>query len=155
MKKTDDTIIVEQTFDSSIESVWDAITKPDKMKLWFFENITTFKAVVGFETRFVVQVEDRIFPHLWKLTEVVPNKKITYDWRYEGYSGSAIVSFELINQNNHTKLRLTDTIIENFPDNIPEFKRESGIEGWNYFIKKSLKEYLEKEKINHENTTKK
>ena len=47
------------------------------MKLWFFSNKTYFEPVVGFETRFVIQVEDRIFPHLWKLTEVVPNKKIS------------------------------------------------------------------------------
>ncbi len=30
-----------------------------------------------------------------------------------------------------------------FFENIPEFKRESCIEGWTYFIKKRLKEFLE------------
>ena len=70
-------------------------------------------------------------------------KKISYDWRYDGYSGSSIVVFELIEEGNWTKLRLTYTVVENFPDNIPEFTRESGIEGWNYFIKQSLKQYLE------------
>ncbi len=145
MKNTDDPIVVEQTFDTSIENVWTAITVLDKMKQWFFDNITSFEPVVGFETRFVIQIEDRIFPHLWKLTEVVPKKKITYDWRYEGYPGSEIVVFELIEEYNRTKLRLTSTVVEKFPDNIPEFKRESGVEGWSYFIKKSLKEYLEKE----------
>ncbi len=33
--------------------------------------------------------------------------------------------------------------VEKFPDNIPEFKRESDVAGWNYFIKDSLKEFLE------------
>ncbi|MBW8048840.1 MAG: SRPBCC domain-containing protein [Cytophagales bacterium] len=143
MKKTDEPIVVEQIYDTSIENVWDAITVLDKMKQWFFDNIASFEPVVGFETRFVVQVEDRIFPHLWKLTEVVPKKKITYDWRYEGFPGSSIVVFALTEKGNQTKLRLTYTVVENFPDNIPEFTRESGIEGWNYFIKKSLKQYLE------------
>ena len=145
MKKMDEPIVVEQTFETCIENVWDAITILDKMKQWFFDNISSFEPVVGFETRFVIQVEDRIFPHLWKLTEVVPKKKITYDWKYEGYPGSSIVVFELFENGNWTKLRLTSTVVENFPDNIPEFKRESGIQGWSYFIKKSLKEYLEKE----------
>ena len=54
-----------------------------------------------------------------------------------------MVVFELIEEGNQTKLRLTYTVIENFPDNIPEFTRESGIEGWSYFIKKSLKNYLD------------
>ncbi len=142
MKKTEDPIVVEQIFDTSVKNVWEAITILDKMKQWFFENIASFEAIVGFETRFVVQVEDRIFPHLWKLTAVVPMKKITYDWRYEGYSGSSIVTFELIEEGIQTKLRLTSTVVEDFPDNIPEFTRESGVIGWTYFIQKSLKEYL-------------
>ncbi len=143
MKKTDDPIVVEQSFDQSIEIVWDAITVLDKMKQWFFDNIPSFERVVGFETRFDIQVEDQIFPHLWKLIAVVPNEIITYDWKYEGYPGSSVVVFELFENGNRTILRLTATVIENFPDNIPAFKRESCIEGWNYFIKKRLKNYLE------------
>jgi len=37
---------------------------------------------------------------------------------------------------------LTCEVVEDFDDNIEEFKRESGIEGWNYFIKNRLKEFL-------------
>jgi hypothetical protein len=33
---------------------------------------------------------------------------------------------------------------EDFMDGIPEFKRESGLAGWEYFLNKSLKDYLEK-----------
>lgn len=144
MKKIDDPIVIEQTFNTSKKNVWDAITVLDQMKQWFFDNIDSFEPVAGFETRFDIQVEDRIFPHVWKLTEVVPLKRITYDWRYDGYPGSSIVVFELNEEGNRTKLRLTSTVIESFPDDIPEFTRESGIEGWSYFIKKSLKEYIEK-----------
>ncbi len=143
MKKTDPPIVVEQIFDASLKKVWEAISVLDKMKEWFFDNIESFNPLVGFETRFVIQVEDRIFPHLWKLTEVVSMKKITYDWRYEGYKGNSIVVFELFNEGTKTKLRLTSTVVECFSDNIPEFTRKSGVDGWNYFIKKSLKQYLD------------
>lgn len=98
MKITDKPIVVEQIFNRSIEDVWEAITVRDKMILWFFNNIPSFEPRVGFETRFVIQVEDRIFPHLWKLTEVVPLKKITYDWRYEGFIGRTLVTFELFEE---------------------------------------------------------
>ena len=146
MKKTDQPIIVSQTFDSPIEKVWQAITTTEEMKQWFFNKIHEFKPVVGFCTRFIIQVEDRVYPHLWELTEVIPMKKITYDWRYEGYTGVSKVDFELKEEGgNRTKLILTATVIEDFPDNIPEFERSSAVEGWNYFIKKSLKEYLEQE----------
>jgi len=42
------------------------------------------------------------------------------------------------------KLILTHKVEESFPDDIPEFSRESGFGGWKFFIKKSLKEFLEK-----------
>ena len=135
MKKTAKPIVVEQLFDTSVENVWSSITVLDRMQQWFFNNIPSFEPIVGFETQFIIQVEDRVFPHIWKLTEVVPLKKITYDWSYEGYSGSALVVFELIEKGDQTLVKLTSTVVEDFPDNIPEFKRESGVEGWNYFIK--------------------
>ncbi|NOQ28383.1 MAG: hypothetical protein GQ564_23720 [Bacteroidales bacterium] len=72
-------------------------------------------------------------------------KKIVYDWSYEGISGDAIVIFELFEQGNQTNLRLTNRGLESFPKDIPEFTRESCIEGWNYFIKNRLKEFLDRE----------
>jgi len=75
MKKTDEPIIVEQTFQTSIENVWKSITKIDQMHQWYFENIPTFEAKIGFETQFNVQSQDRDFLHLWKITEVIPFKK--------------------------------------------------------------------------------
>jgi len=144
MGDTNEPIIVEQTFNTSIDNVWNAITKVGQMRVWFFENIVSFEPVVGFVTQFSVQTQDRNFLHLWKLTEVVPMKKITYNWKYGGYPGESFVMFELLEQNNQTKLRLTYKGIESFPEDIPEFSRESCTEGWNYFIRKSLKEFLEK-----------
>jgi uncharacterized protein YndB with AHSA1/START domain len=143
MKITDDPIVVEQTFNKSIDIVWDSITKIDQMRQWYFENIPSFKPELGFETQFNVQSGDRNFPHLWKLTEVVPKKLIAYNWKYESYQGDSFVVFELFKEKNCTRLKLTHHIKESFPDNIPEFKRESCIEGWTYFIKKRLKEFLE------------
>jgi uncharacterized protein YndB with AHSA1/START domain len=34
MRKDDEPIIVEQTFNTSIETVWDAITKVERMRQW-------------------------------------------------------------------------------------------------------------------------
>jgi hypothetical protein len=81
---------------------------------------------------------------MWKVTEVVPKKMITYNWKYDGYPGDSYVVFELYNQSNLIKLRLTHQIQESFPEDIPEFSRERCLEGWTFFIKKSLKEFLEK-----------
>jgi uncharacterized protein YndB with AHSA1/START domain len=142
MRKDEQTIVVEDTFNASIEIVWKSITEIDQMRQWYFENIPSFKPEVGFETQFNVQNEERNFLHRWKVTEVVPLKKIAYNWKYENYSGDSVVMFELSEENNLTKLRLTHQVLESFPEDIPEFKRESGVEGWIFFIKKSLKEFL-------------
>jgi uncharacterized protein YndB with AHSA1/START domain len=144
MRKDEDPIVVEQTFKTSIDTVWKSITEIDDMRQWYFENIPSFKPEVGFETQFNVEGQDRNFLHMWKVTEVVPLKKITYNWKYKDYAGDSDVVFELIKQNNLTTLKLTHKVLESFSDDIPEFSRESGIEGWNFFIRKRLKEYLEK-----------
>ena len=144
MRNNDEPVVVEQTFNTSIDTVWKSITEIDQMRQWFFENIPSFKAEVGFETQFNVKSQSRNFLHIWKVTEVVPLKMITYNWKYEGISGDSFVVFELFKQNTLTMLRLTHQVLESFPEDIPEFTRESGVEGWTFFIKKSLKEYLEK-----------
>ena len=144
MKKDEEPIIVEQTFNTSREAVWNAITDIGQMRQWYFENIPSFKPEVGFETQFNVQSQDRNFLHMWKVTEVVPLKMISYNWKFEGYPGDSVVTFELFQQENLIKLRLTDRVLESFPGDIPEFARESGVEGWTFFIKKRLKEFLEK-----------
>ena len=71
-------------------------------------------------------------------------KMIKYSWEFEEYPGKSTSVFEIIKENNQTKLRLTVEILEDFPDDIPEFKRESCIAGWEYFINNRLKEFLEK-----------
>lgn len=142
MKKTDPPIIVEQIFDRSIEEVWNAITQVDLMCQWFFNNIPSFKPEIGFETQFLVKTEEREFLHLWEIIEVIPLKKIIYDWRYANYEGVGLVAFELFDLGNQTLLKLTNIVVESFEADIPEFKRESGITGWNYFIKQRLPKFF-------------
>lgn len=142
MKKGDPAIVVEQLLDASIDTVWSAITEVDQMRRWYFENIASFKAEVGFETQFEVRNEGRIFPHHWKVTRVVPLKTIEYHWSFEGYPGDSVSSFELFKQGGSTRLRLTARIVASFPDGIPEFTRESCIAGWTYFITQRLRKFL-------------
>ncbi|MBL4887182.1 MAG: SRPBCC domain-containing protein, partial [Flavobacteriaceae bacterium] len=57
MKHTDPPIIAEQILNAPIGRVWKAITQVDQMHQWFFDNIPSFKAEVGFETQFNVKSE--------------------------------------------------------------------------------------------------
>jgi len=104
------------------------------MELWFFENIPTFEAKVGFYTEFNVSTPNRDFLHQWKILEVIPQQKIAYDWRYAGIEGAGKITFELIPQGEQTLLRLTNEGLHTFPQDVPEFSRESCQGRWEHFV---------------------
>jgi uncharacterized protein YndB with AHSA1/START domain len=143
MKKEGAPIIVEEEFSQSASIVWDAITNIDLMPKWYFENIPAFKPEVGFSTQFVVESGGRSFLHLWKVTEVIPQRKIVYNWKYEDHPGDSFVSFEISESGKSTMLKVSHQVQEDFPEDIPEFTRESCLGGWTYFIKDRLKVYLD------------
>ncbi|MEM6686139.1 MAG: SRPBCC domain-containing protein [Bacteroidota bacterium] len=142
MKTSEPPVIVSQNFSKSIATVWNAITDVDQMRQWFFDNIPDFKAEVGFQTQFNVKAPSRDFMHLWAITEVIPQQKIVYNWKYEDLTGDSFVTFELEENNNLTKLTVTANVTEDFSDDIPEFTRESCLGGWNYFIREQLVAFL-------------
>ncbi|MBG88747.1 MAG: ATPase [Verrucomicrobiales bacterium] len=142
MTKDEAPVVVEQTFDLPAEKVWKAITELDQMHGWYFKEIPEFRAEVGFETVFDVSCGERVFPHAWKILEVVPNEKIVYTWRFAGYEGDGFVSFDLAEAEGKTTLTVTCTTTEDFQADIPEFNREACVGGWNYFIKENLAKFL-------------
>ena len=142
MKKNEDPVVIEEFFETGAEKLWKAITVKEKMIKWFFPNIPEFEPVVGFEIKFDVDTGERIFPHNWKIKEVIKNRLISYFWSYDNYEGLAVVNFELEEKDNATLLKLYFEILEDFDDLVPEFRRESCIDGWNYFINRNLKNYI-------------
>ncbi|CAK9039448.1 ATPase [Durusdinium trenchii] len=150
MKTTDEPIIVSEAYNASASRVWRAITDVDEMRRWYIDNIPDFQAQVGFETRFLIVNEGRKFPHHWTVTGVDEGERLAYDWIIEGYPGRSTTVWELTEAGAQTKLTLDCKVLEDFPDDIPEFRRESGVEGWNFFIKERLKDYLEKPTENAE-----
>lgn len=135
-------IIVKQQFSASTNVLWSAITEQDQMIEWFFENIPNFNPKVGFKTQFLIENNGRKFTHLWEIVKVVQTQKIIYNWSYLEYPGEGLVSFELIENELGSLLTLTNKWIDDLPQDIPEFSRESCLGGWQYFINGRLKDYL-------------
>lgn len=135
-------VVTEQVFDVSAARLWAAITERDQMVEWFFAEIPEFKAETGFKTQFNIDAGERQFLHLWEIIDAVPSQKIVYDWRYEGYPGVGKVTFEVSEEDEGSRLRVTSEGAETFPQDIPEFKRESAVDGWQYLIQESLPNYL-------------
>jgi uncharacterized protein YndB with AHSA1/START domain len=135
--------IIEQTIQAPKEKVWKAITDKNEMKQWYFD-LAEFKAEVGFEFQFLAGSEEKKYLHLCKITEVIVGKKLVYSWRYDGYEGNSIVTFELFEEGNTTRVKLTHAGLETFPKDKPDFARESFVKGWTYIIGTSLKDFVEK-----------
>jgi uncharacterized protein YndB with AHSA1/START domain len=132
--------LIERTFNASTDKVWKAISDKNEMKKWYFD-LAEFKPEVDFEFQFEGGTETNKYLHLCKVTEVIPNKKLTYSWRYDGYEGNSFVTFELFEEGKQTKLKLTHSGLETFPAN-PDFAKHNFEAGWNHIIGKSLPEYL-------------
>jgi len=136
-------IIIERTFNAPITRLWEAISDRDVMKQWYFD-LAEFKTEPGFEFSFEGGKDNNIYVHLCKVTEVIPGRKLTYSWRYKGYTGNSFVTFELNDEGEKTRLTLTHVGLGTFPANNPDFAKHNFVEGWTYIIGKSLREFIEK-----------
>jgi hypothetical protein len=56
----------------------------------------------------------------------------------------SIVTFELIPEGERTRLKLSHTELETFPESNPDFAKENFIAGWKEIIGTNLMAYLEK-----------
>jgi uncharacterized protein YndB with AHSA1/START domain len=134
--------VIERTYNASADRVWQAITDRDKMEQWYFK-LKEFKPEVGFEFEFEGGPPEKTFLHLCKVTEVIPGKKLTHSWRYDGYEGNSFVTWEIFDEGDKTRVKLTHAGLETFPA-IPEFAKENFVMGWTDILGRMLKEYLEK-----------
>ena len=137
-------IIVERTLNAPINKVWEAISDKETMKKWYFD-FQEYKPEVGCEFYFVAGDDTRQFKHLCKLIELQEGCKISYSWRYEGYTGNSSVTFELFAEGEKTKLVLTHSGLESFPADAPELGRKNFEGGWDHIINVGLPGFVEKQ----------
>ncbi len=135
--------MIERTFNAPAETVWKALTDKADMKQWYFD-VPEFRPEVGCEFSFSAGPPNKEYLHLCKVTDVIPGKKITYSWRYDGYEGNSFVSFELFAEGEKTRLTLTHEGLETFPASNPDFVATNFEMGWTGFFDKALKGFLEK-----------
>ena len=144
MKSKD--LIIERIFNAPIEQVWKALIEKDLMKQWYFD-LEEFKPKVGFTFQFTGGPSpEKQYLHLCEITQVVPNQKLSYTWRYAGYEGNSLVSFELFEEGNKTLLKLTHSGLETFPKTNPDLAVHNFEEGWNSILNVALKDFVENKK---------
>lgn len=135
-------VIIERVYPVPVSEIWDAITNNEKLKQWYFK-LPEFKPEVGFEFSFYGgKTPERTYRHIGVVTAVVPYKRLSYSWRYEGLSGDSEVSFELFDEEDKTRVQIIHTGIETLAPGDPDFAPENFIEGWTYFLNTALKDFL-------------
>jgi uncharacterized protein YndB with AHSA1/START domain len=139
---TTEAIVIERTLEAPVTQVWRALTDVEEMRQWYFD-LKEFKPEIGFEFEFVVEHEGVSYHHLCRITEVIPEERIAYTWRYKGEPGDSLVRFELFPDGKKTRLRLTHTGIETFPKT-PAYARKNFEAGWTAIVGLELKEFVEK-----------
>jgi uncharacterized protein YndB with AHSA1/START domain len=144
-------VVIERTFDAPVEKVWDAITNNEAMKQWYFK-LPEFKAEVGFEFEFEgIKPNKGTVLHKCRVTEVIFGQKLAYTWQYEEYKGISTVAIELWAEGKQTKLRLTHSGLDSFiVNNDPALDARNFAAGWGDIIGRSLKEFVEGVKEEHQ-----
>ena len=141
---TTEAIVIERTLEAPVARVWKALTDVAQMRQWYFD-LKEFKPEVGFEFEFVVEHEGNRYHHLCRVTEVIPQKKIAYTWRYKGEPGVSLVTIELFPESHMTRLRLTHEGLETFPKT-PAYARKNFEAGWTAIIGTELKKFVERKR---------
>ena len=135
--------VIERTYHAPVSAVWAAISEKDKMKEWYFD-LEAFRPEIGFEFQFYGGNEGRQFLHICKVTKAEKNKVLAYTWRFDGYPGISEVTFELFEEGDKTRLKLTHEGLESFPVTpFNDFAKENFAAGWTHIVGTSLQKFLE------------
>ena len=136
-------IIIDTIINAPIKKVWDALTHRRQMKHWFFD-IEDFIPEFGAEFEFYNDADKKDYLHKGKITDMVLEQKIGYDWKYDGIEGDSQVTFELHpDVEGKTRLKLKHSGTESFPAYDNNLSRASFEKGWDQIINHNLKNYLE------------
>lgn len=136
------TVIIEAVFETTKEKVWEALTNPQVMKVWYFD-IPNFKLNVGNDLSFY-ESEKKEYLHTGKILKVEENKLFQHTWLHpEQSKGSSTVTWEIEEiETDKVKVTLTHEGLENFIDAGPAFSPENYEMGWNAIVKTNLRNYL-------------
>ena len=132
--------IAEYIYNAPVKKVWQALTETDKMKQWYFPQLINFEPVVG--SAFKFKDDDSTFKKIWTVTDIINGRKLAHTWVYKGYPGVSEVTFELFAEGDKTRLKLTHTDLESFPDE-PHFARHRFEEGWATILGNNLSKFLD------------
>ena len=133
-------VVIKRTYDAPIEEVYKAISDPKELEKWMAPDPLTskvpkFEAKVGSDFR--VEMYGDKEPHIGigEIKEVVPGKKISMTWNWEGAptNPNSVLTLELQPKGDKTELTLTHSGF------IEEKDYDMHMSGWTSCVEKLAK----------------
>jgi uncharacterized protein YndB with AHSA1/START domain len=136
------TVKVASVFETSKQKVWEAVTNPEIMKVWFFD-ISNFKLEIGNEFSFY-ENDGKAFFHKCKVLDFEQNNMLQHTWTHpEQSKGSSIVTWNIKElESGKVEVTLTHEGLDSFADAGEKFAPSNYEMGWNALVKTSLRNYL-------------
>lgn len=142
MRETPAPFVIERVFDAPSQRVWQALTNKEELKHWSFD-IPDFEPEEGFDFTFGSEKGGKGYIHLCRVTEVIPERKLAYSWRYENMRGISYVTWELFPEGKKTRLRLTHEGLENLAYAGEPWARKNFETGWAAIFDQGLRSWLQ------------
>lgn len=136
------TVKVSSIIETSKQKVWEAITNPEVMKVWYFD-MSNFKLEIGNVFSFY-ETDGRTFFHECKILNFEENKMLQHTWTHPQQSkGSSIVTWTIEElESGKVEVTLTHEGVDSFADGGEKFAPANYEMGWNALVKTSLRNYL-------------
>ena len=137
---------IKININAPISKVWDALTKPEIIKQYFFNTETKTDWKVGSPIRFTGVWEGKAYEDKGTILDMVPNKLIKYSY-WRSMSGMedkpenyVDITYKLSGEDNNVDLAITQ-------ENIPDKKmKEHSEENWKK-VMNGLKKLVEKKSL--------
>jgi len=134
-------IVKEISINAPVSKVWKAISEKEQINKWFMPS-EDYKPEVGNTFHMTGSKEGTEYPHTCTITEIIPEKKLSYTWGMSAIEGETLVSYELEPEGSGTKLTLTHSGWDKVKFTSNDISLTDYHNGWNHFIGK-IKEYSE------------
>jgi uncharacterized protein YndB with AHSA1/START domain len=146
--KSDISVQVKTTIKASINKVWDALTKPEIIKQYFFGTNTATDWKPGSPIKFSGEWEGKTYEDKGTILAMKPRKLIKYNY-WSSMSGIedkpenyVIVTYELSGEDNNVTVTISQ---ENIPD---EKMKEHSKENWKKVLN-GLKKVAEEKSLSY------
>lgn len=134
-------VVKEITIDAPVSRVWDALTKKEQIAKWLMPS-DNFELTVGATFNMTGSSKGVEYPHICTITEIVPEKKLSYTWAVKDKLSDTLVTYELEEQEGKTKLTLTHSGWDKITLATEGAFRNDYNNGWEQVIP-GLKKYVE------------